>query len=316
MKAVFLGICTVVAVTLISCGDKPTGDVIVALLGKTAGESATTSGDAGSGGTRASGTGTSGTAASADGICKPAFSFAEAQQRCASCHSSAGGNAKWSGADGSEADWKAFASEIRASVETDYMPLGKFEPADKEKFLAYMDGLTGSCTPATETGGGGTSDQSDPNIMSLSEAKAQCAGCHVANGPGAKWWDKADGSEEDWRAAAPALLAAVENGISSLNQMPPSGFTGNNQVRFVNFIKKLRDNQSNTPITYSLETAKPLCVGCHNGTRAAKGVNLELLATWRNNQDVADEVNKGDMPENFRLNPQEKAALLRFINNL
>lgn len=301
------------AIFLVSCGNKNTGDRIVSLASNNAGVKPSSSGDANSSSSASNG----GSAKTpTGGTCKPAFSFAEAQQRCTNCHSAAGGNAEWSKADGSEADWKDFAAQIRASVETDYMPMGiKFEPADKEKFLAYMDGLTGNCTPATETDGGSLPPP-DPNMMSLSEAKAQCAGCHVTNGPGAKWWDKADGSEEEWRAVAPALLAAVERGISSNSTMPPAGFTGNNKARFTNFINQLRQNSSNIPVTYSLQTARPLCVGCHNQSRAEEGINLELETTWRNEQKVAEEVSDGKMPESFRLNPREKEALMRFINSL
>jgi mono/diheme cytochrome c family protein len=314
MRSALFGMCTLLAVLMLSCGGKPKGDVIVPLSGSVPGNKPSSSGDAGAAGTQSDGK-SDGTTPTG-GTCKPAFSFADAQQRCASCHSSAGGNPRWSKADGTEADWKSFAAEIRASVDADRMPMPKFDPADKEKFIAFIDGLTGSCTPADSTAGGGGLPPADPNIMSLAEAKVQCAGCHMPGAQGAKWWDKADGTEEEWRAAAPALLAAVEKGISSNATMPPAGFTGNNKVRFVNFIKKLRENESNVPISYSLQTAKPLCVGCHNQSRAAEGVNLELMTTWRNNGDVAKEIDDGKMPENFGLNPQEKSALLNFISNL
>lgn len=319
MRTALSRISLIVSVLLLSCGDKTDGDRIVSLAGLKGEKSQASSsgGDATASGSSAGGTGAS---AQTGGTCKPSFSFTEAQQKCVSCHSSAMGNAKWSTADGTEADWKMVAAQLRASVEADRMPMPALSATDKDKFIAFIDGLSGSCTPEASTGGnnGGNSPTNpiNPNEMSLAEAKAQCAGCHMPGGMGASVWDKANGTEEDWRSFAPSARASV----SADRMPPPNGMAANDKTRMIGFLDKLLGDQANQPLTYTLDTAKALCVGCHSQNAAAgkrESPNLDTLNQWKNNKaDILDEVEKGKMPRGKTLSSEEKRALLDFINSL
>jgi len=304
---------TLLAFFLFSCGTKKAGDKIVPLAGSSAGVKPSSSGDANSGGSGSNGGATN---TPTGGTCKPAFSFAEAQQRCTACHSASGGNAKWAKADGTQDDWKAFASAIRASVDSNRMPMPPLEPNDKEKFIAFIDGLTGSCTPEANNAGGGNVPPPSPDIMSLAEAKAQCAGCHVSGGSGASVWDKANGSEADWRAFASVARSSV-----AANRMPPpNGMPDPAKTRMIAFLDSLLGGQANQPVTYTFETAKTLCVGCHSQSapaRAREEPFLDSRSQWvGEKKDIYDEVNRGRMPRGKSLSAEERQALLDFIDSL
>lgn len=67
------------------------------------------------------------------------MSLAEAKSWCVGCHSPGGSGAEyWSKANGTEKDWKEFASQIRNSVEEGRMPLSKPKGKDKEEWLGVL----------------------------------------------------------------------------------------------------------------------------------------------------------------------------------
>lgn len=172
---------------------------------------------------------------------------------------------------------------------------------------ADADGGTG--------GGDATNPPSDPNMMTLAEAKQKCAGCHIPGGTGASVWNTANGSEDEWRTRAQSLRPAVAS-----DRMPPTPLVDPEKSRMLAYLDKLLGGQANQPITYTLETAKVLCVGCHSAN-APQGQRespyLETLDQWRSNKDdIADEVSKRKMPEGKTLSDEQRQALLDFISSL
>lgn len=83
--------------------------------------------------------------------------------------------------------------------------------------------------PAT----GPKSSTSNPivDMMSFTEAKGKCASCHGANGSGSKKWNKADGSEADWKIFAQIALNSVTKG-----SMPPEPLTETDKQRLQNYL--------------------------------------------------------------------------------
>jgi cytochrome c553 len=297
---------------IIACSTENAGDKVIELSGSSRTSNSSAGGDAngvsnGSGG-------------STDGTCGPAFDFATAKQQCTNCHAAAGGNAKWSTADGTEEQWRLMADKLKASVEADRMPMPQFSADNKAKFISFIDGLTGACTPAPVAGGGGDGGTgggagSNPNEMSLAEAKMKCAGCHIPGGSGAHIWDKANGTEDDWRNFAPLARPSV-----AADRMPKTPLVDPDKSRMLAYLDKLLGGQANQPVTYTLETAKVLCVGCHSAS-APQGQRetpyLETLSQWQQNkEDIQDEVSKRKMPQGKTLSDEERRALLDFISTL
>ncbi|MEN9809655.1 MAG: Cytochrome oxidase, cbb3-type, subunit [Pseudomonadota bacterium] len=302
------------ATLVIACSAEKSGDKVIGLGSiKSSGNTAASSSGADAGGVNKE------SGASTDGTCGPAFDFATAKQQCTGCHAAAGRNAKWSTADGTEEQWKSMAGQLKASVKADRMPMPKFSADNKAMFISFLDGLTGACSPAPVAGGaagGGaaTNTPSDPKMMNLAEAKQKCAGCHIPGGPGAApiAWNTANGTEDKWRERAQNLRAAV-----AADRMPPVALVEPEKSRMLAYLDRLLGDQANQPITYTLDTAKALCVGCHGASAPKKGLNLETLDGWKSEKDkILREVTDGKMPQGKPLSDEERQALLDFISSL
>ncbi len=159
----------------------------------------------------------------------------------------------------------------------------------------------------------------DPNIMNLEEAKAKCAACHQpGGGDGANVWSTANGSEEDWKSFAMAARAAVQ-----ANRMPPpSGLTEPDKTRLISYLSQLLGESTGaatptpapTPVSYTFDTAKALCVGCHG--RGQRSPRLTSTNDWRNNKsEIREAVRDGSMPKGKTLTEAERQALLSFIRS-
>ena len=156
--------------------------------------------------------------------------------------------------------------------------------------------------------------------MTLAEAKVKCAACHQPGGSGSAVWDKANGTETDWAAFAPAAKASVSAG-----RMPLGGMSADEKTRMLTFLDRLMGVTSTpggmpAPIVYNFTTARTLCVGCHSSQapRAQRqSPYLETETQWRNNKrKIEREVDGGTMPEGKILSNEERAALLTFIRSL
>lgn len=158
----------------------------------------------------------------------------------------------------------------------------------------------------------------DPNIMNLDEAKAQCALCHQpGGGAGADAWSTANGTEEDWKGYAVAARAAVEE-----NKMPPpSGMKEPDRTRMLAFLNKLigvspspTPTATPTEVSYNFDSAKALCVSCHG--RGQRSPRLTSTNDWRSNKrDIISEVRDGNMPRGTTLSSAERDALIRFVRS-
>jgi len=158
----------------------------------------------------------------------------------------------------------------------------------------------------------------DPNIMNLDEAKAQCVACHQpGGGAGADVWSTANGTEEDWKSYAFAARTAVEE-----NRMPPSsGMKEPDKARMIAFLNKLLGvSPSPTPtatptaVSYNFDSAKALCVSCHG--RGQRSPRLTTTSDWRSNKSVIiREVRDGSMPRGTTLSSAERDALIRFVRS-
>ena len=122
-----------------------------------------------------------------------------------------------------------FSVEVFQTIENNLLNLENPTPkamspemdaGTRVRFLALMDNLI---APPSLVGGEGAATTSVKAVapLSLSEAKAWCAGCHSPGGSGSKVWAKANGSEADWKEFAAALRASVAAG-----RMPVGKFVG------------------------------------------------------------------------------------------
>ena len=118
-----------------------------------------------------------------------------------------------------------FSVEVFQTIENNLLNLENPTPkamrpemdaSTRERFLALMDNLL---TPAPS--GTAAVTNTAAKALSLSEAKAWCAGCHSPGGSGSKVWAKANGSEADWKEFAAASKASVSAG-----RMPVGKFVG------------------------------------------------------------------------------------------
>ena len=118
-----------------------------------------------------------------------------------------------------------FSVEVFQTIENNLLNLENPTPkamrpemdaSTRERFLVLMDNLL---TPAA--GSSAAVANIAAKALSLSEAKAWCAGCHSPGGSGSKVWAKANGSEADWKEFAAASKASVSAG-----RMPVGKFVG------------------------------------------------------------------------------------------
>jgi mono/diheme cytochrome c family protein len=110
----------------------------------------------------------------------------EAKAKCAGCHQPGGSGAGvWSAANGTEADWKAFAAAAKSSVVAGRMPIGAPMTADeKSKLIAYFDKLLGIVpAPGGNAPGGGTTPPPVVTKFTFETARVLCVGCHSASAP-------------------------------------------------------------------------------------------------------------------------------------
>lgn len=110
----------------------------------------------------------------------------EAKAKCAGCHQPGGSGAGvWSTANGTEADWKAFAAPAKSSVVAGRMPLGSPMTADeKSKLIAFLDKLL-AIVPETggNSSGGGSTPPPVVTKFTFETARVLCVGCHSASAP-------------------------------------------------------------------------------------------------------------------------------------
>ncbi|MEY3901665.1 MAG: hypothetical protein RL189_971 [Pseudomonadota bacterium] len=100
----------------------------------------------------------------------------QAKAKCVACHQPGGiGAAPWSSANGTEADWKAFAQPAKNSVVAGRMPLGGMNEAEKASMIAFLDGLLG-VVPGTPVAPGQVK-------FTFETARVLCVGCHSAAAP-------------------------------------------------------------------------------------------------------------------------------------
>lgn len=120
-----------------------------------------------------------------------------------------------------------FSVEVFQTIENNLLNLEKPTPkamrpemdaSTRERFLVLMDRLL---TPAAGSSAAVANIPEKAAPLSLSEAKAWCAGCHSPGGSGSKVWAKANGSEADWKEFAAASKASVSAG-----RMPVGKFVG------------------------------------------------------------------------------------------
>ncbi|MEN9826461.1 MAG: hypothetical protein RI953_2206, partial [Pseudomonadota bacterium] len=245
-----------------------------------------------------SNTQTGGATSSGGGTSAGVFTLAEAKPFCVGCHSSTAtgaAGAAWNKADGTEADWKAYAATAKASVEAGRMPKGGMSASDKTKFIAYLDSLLGSAANGPYT---------------FATAKAVCAGCHGAGATGLAGlaWNKADGTEADWTAYASTARIVVRNNIMP---KPVGSLSAENKTKLITYL----DTLAGTTPTFDFNSARGLCVHCHN--QGGESPRLETLQDWQNNYDkILSEVEDGAMPDNISLTTAERTALLNYIRSI
>ncbi|MFZ9520490.1 MAG: c-type cytochrome [Silvanigrellaceae bacterium] len=183
-------------VFVVGCGRPQKGDVVlpvgsvVSSGGGANNNSTSSSGPAGAD-SSASGTGgTSGNSGSNSGAGTGAsvvpMTLDEAKAKCASCHQPGGSGAGvWSAANGTEADWKAFAAPAKNSVSAGRMPVGiPLSAEEKAKLIAYFDKLLGIVPPAGGgTSPGGTNPPPVVTQFTFESARVLCVGCHSSSAP-------------------------------------------------------------------------------------------------------------------------------------
>ncbi|MFZ9519654.1 MAG: c-type cytochrome [Silvanigrellaceae bacterium] len=243
-----------------------------------------------------------GAASTGGGSTTAAFTLAEAKLFCVGCHSSTASGtaaAAWNKADGTENDWKTYAATAKASVEAGRMPKGGMSDADKSKFIAYLDSLLGAAANGPYT---------------FATAKGLCAGCHGATATGVAGlaWNKADGTENDWKLYASTARIVVRN---NLMPKPVGSLSAENKTKLLSYL----DTLAGTAPVFDFNAAKGLCVHCHYQGQGGRSPRLETVQDWSNNKsDIKSEVEKtsGGMPRGMTLTPDERQALLNYINSL
>ena len=104
------------------------------------------------------------------------FTLAEAKTKCVACHvKGKSGEKVWSTADGSEGDWKQFASSAKMSVTADRMPQPPLAAQDKAKMIAFLNRLLGISSD-------NSSIPSPKPVFNFDAAKTLCVGCHSSGG--------------------------------------------------------------------------------------------------------------------------------------
>ncbi|NBW83349.1 cytochrome c [bacterium] len=127
-------------------------------------------------GTQATTSNSNSSASSSSNSATTAFTLDEAKAKCTSCHQTGGSGASvWSKANGTEADWKAFANSAKMSVSAGRMPPPNgLSGQDKTKMIAFLDKLLGISS------GNGTTTQ--PVSYNFDSARVLCIGCHAQGG--------------------------------------------------------------------------------------------------------------------------------------
>jgi cytochrome c553 len=98
------------------------------------------------------------------------YTFATAKGLCAGCHGAGAtgvAGLAWNKADGTEADWTAYASTARIVVRNNLMPkpVGSLSAENKTKLITYLDTLAGT-TPTFD----------------FNSARGLCVHCHNQGG--------------------------------------------------------------------------------------------------------------------------------------
>ena len=126
----------------------------------------------------------------------------EAKAKCASCHQPGGmGAGVWSSANGTEADWRAFAPSAKASVVAGRMPIGApLSAEEKSRMIAFLDRLMGGgSTPATP-------------VFTFETARALCVGCHSKDAPVTRRTRPYLETEAQWKDEKSEIRAEVSEG--------------------------------------------------------------------------------------------------------
>ncbi|MFZ9520613.1 MAG: hypothetical protein ACO3A4_09065, partial [Silvanigrellaceae bacterium] len=182
----------------------------------------------------------------------------------------------WDKANGTEADWTAFAAAAKNSVQAGRMPPGTMSTDQKTKFIAYLDSLLAS----TNTTTGGTSA-----AFTLADAKPFCNACHIAGGSGAGAWDKANGTEADWTAFAATAKDSVQAG-----RMPIGTMTTDQRTKFIDYLDSLLVTATPTPIPASNNPPTATLSAPWNGGGTVTGSNTGAINFTLNDPDAGDTV--------------------------
>jgi mono/diheme cytochrome c family protein len=221
------------------CGTANTGEQTVSISGS----STTPATDAGNTGSNTNTTTTGPTSTSV-------FALADAKPFCVACHVSGGSGAGvWAKADGTEADWKTFASTAKASVQAGSMPPAAMSADSKTKFVAYLDSLlatttTTTTTTSTTTNSGGTTTNSGGGgssgtlVYTITEAAPLCSGCHTATSTGTK---KPLVTLADWNNRTYRSRMTLYNEVNSGGMPKGSTLTSSQKTALLAFILTLNN---------------------------------------------------------------------------
>jgi hypothetical protein len=107
--------------------------------------------------------------------------------------------------------------------------------------------------------------------------------------------------------------------------MPPGvGLTEPDKTRLIAYLSKLiaetpqaspTPTPTPTPVSYSFDTAKVLCTGCHGKNQ--RRPQLTTIDQWRDKKTkILNAVKDKSMPRGKELTEAERGALVRFIESL
>lgn len=199
-------------------------------------------------------------------------------------------------------------------------PASESSPSDRDPANSGSSGNQNS-NPATTVQQPGNAVQS----YSFAEAQQFCVNCHSANGSASSYWNKADGTEADWKAAADSIIRPA------VQQNMPFGNSAIDKSRFYAFLDSLTGVRSagsttggsatvNTPLNF--QTAQILCTSCHGPTSSGKA-RTEFPLSDSNSNDwktkkssILSQVNANKMPPAGFRNDTVKKDFISFVNSL
>ncbi len=168
-----------------------------------------------------------------------AMTLDQAKAKCAACHQPGGSGAGvWNTANGTEADWKAFAPLAKASVVAGRMPIGiPLSTDEKTRLIAFLDGLLGITPPAGGPGAGTGGSQPPPAMTTFNfqTARALCVGCHSAAAPAGTRETPYLETQEQWAANKRDIEDEVRKGSMPRGKT----LTAQERTALLDFIRSL-----------------------------------------------------------------------------